>query len=191
MFGPRPTSPKPSIMTVVRTVAGAYMSFLGFVAEVALHRLEEMKVPARFRHRYSPPPAGTPTAARSLYEPSTSSTSFERLADLRNPMNITDPKIRAQIMREFAKAGEGLPLATMMYAEVKRPKLRVVADNCGACAFSGMGPDDVFLTCGHPDAGTFGVSLFRSEPASHCVGRVKFEQHPGRNADGTLKGGMP
>ncbi len=58
---------------------------------------------------------------------------------------------------------------------------------CAACAFSGIEPQDMDLFCAHPDAGAFGVTL-RKEPADHCPGKVKFQQHPGRNADGTLKG---
>ena len=57
---------------------------------------------------------------------------------------------------------------------------------CKACTYSGIEPNDMDLACGHPDAGTFGVSL-RREPAAHCPDRVKFEQHPGRNPDGSLK----
>ena len=57
---------------------------------------------------------------------------------------------------------------------------------CKACAYSGIEPQDMDLSCGHPDAGTFGVSL-RREPAEHCPDRIKFQQHPLRNPDGTLK----
>ena len=58
--------------------------------------------------------------------------------------------------------------------------------NCRACAYSYMEPDSG-LICGHPDAGTFGLTI-RAEPLPHCPSFAKFEQHPGRNADGTLKG---
>lgn len=58
--------------------------------------------------------------------------------------------------------------------------------NCAACAYSGIEPNDMDLACGHPDAGTFGVTLHK-EPAAHCPNRIKFEQHPGRNPDGSLK----
>lgn len=58
--------------------------------------------------------------------------------------------------------------------------------NCRACSRSYMDPDSG-LICGHPDAGLFGLTIYR-EPLSHC-GWKKFEQHPGRNPDGTLKEG--
>ena len=57
---------------------------------------------------------------------------------------------------------------------------------CKACTYSGIEPNDMDLACGHPDAGTFGVSL-RREPAAHCPDGIKFQQHPLRNPDGTLK----
>ena len=55
--------------------------------------------------------------------------------------------------------------------------------NCHACAHSYMEPDSG-LICGHPDAGTFGKTIYK-EPLDHC-GWKKFEQHPGRNPDGSL-----
>lgn len=57
---------------------------------------------------------------------------------------------------------------------------------CAACAFSGIDMDAPTLICQHPDAGMFGLYLYR-EPSPHCPDYVKFEQHPGRNPDGTLK----
>lgn len=61
--------------------------------------------------------------------------------------------------------------------------------NCKACAFSYMEPDDD-LTCGHKDADQpFGTYAHHaSAPDGHCgPDRPKFEQHPGRNLNGTLK----
>jgi hypothetical protein len=58
--------------------------------------------------------------------------------------------------------------------------------NCSACRWSGIEPADMDLTCGHPDAGFFGLHI-RKEPLEHCPDFSKFEQHPGRNPDGTLK----
>jgi hypothetical protein len=51
-----------------------------------------------------------------------------------------------------------------------------------------MEPDDD-LTCGHPDAGTIGKYVrVAVMPDGHCgPKRPKFEQHPLRNPDGTLK----
>jgi hypothetical protein len=51
-----------------------------------------------------------------------------------------------------------------------------------------MEPDDMNLICGHPDTGTFGKYI-RIEPLPHCPDYSKFKQHPGRNQNGTLKGG--
>lgn len=68
--------------------------------------------------------------------------------------------------------------------------------NCYACKHSYMEPDgDPRLICGHPDAGPMGqwaerivTSVGASSPEGHCgPERPKFEQHPHRNADGTLK----
>lgn len=55
---------------------------------------------------------------------------------------------------------------------------------CFACTHSYMEPDSP-LICGHPDAGTFGLAI-RKHPLDHC-GWKKFQQHPLRNADGSLK----
>lgn len=60
--------------------------------------------------------------------------------------------------------------------------------NCRACKNSYMEPDSG-LICGHPDAGVFGLTIY-SEPLAHCPDFSKFEQHPRRNADGTLKAGQ-
>lgn len=53
-----------------------------------------------------------------------------------------------------------------------------------------MEPDDSRLICGHKDSGTFGLYLSsmngETKPADHCRGN-KFEQHPLRNRDGSLK----
>jgi len=60
-----------------------------------------------------------------------------------------------------------------------------VLPNCHACAHSGMGPEDLYLVCGHPDAGVMGTFI-KKEPLDHCPNFSKFEQHPHRNPDGTL-----
>lgn len=60
-----------------------------------------------------------------------------------------------------------------------------VSPNCHACAHSGMGPEDPYLVCGHPDAGVMGTFI-KKEPLDHCPNFSKFEQHPHRNPDGTL-----
>lgn len=49
-----------------------------------------------------------------------------------------------------------------------------------------MEPDDD-LTCGHTGAGSFGLYVKNREKFTHCKNFDKFEQHPLRNADGTLK----
>lgn len=60
--------------------------------------------------------------------------------------------------------------------------------NCAACAHSFMEPDDD-LTCGHKDAGPVGIyTRHAAGKGGHCgPERPKFEQHPGRNPNGTLK----
>ena len=62
----------------------------------------------------------------------------------------------------------------------------MVEKNCRACSHSYMEPDSP-LICGHPDSGSFGLSV-RRDPVEHCgPERSKFEQHPKRHADGSLK----
>jgi hypothetical protein len=57
---------------------------------------------------------------------------------------------------------------------------------CEACRFSFMEPDDMNLTCGHKDSGTFGLYVHRAVE-QHCGPDLsKFEQHPLRGADGSL-----
>jgi len=59
--------------------------------------------------------------------------------------------------------------------------------NCQACRHCYLEPDDMNFICGHPDSGTFGKYVNRG-PVPHCgPERTKFEQHPLRNSDGTLK----
>lgn len=61
--------------------------------------------------------------------------------------------------------------------------------NCQACAHCYMEPSDMNLVCGHKDAGLFGLYLHAAtKPEGHCGPDLrKFEQHPGRNPDGSLK----
>lgn len=61
--------------------------------------------------------------------------------------------------------------------------------NCQACSHCFMEPDDMNFVCGHPDAGSAGIYLRHAvAPDGHCgPDRTKFEQHPLRNPDGTLK----
>lgn len=64
---------------------------------------------------------------------------------------------------------------------------------CYACKYSGMEPDDQRLICGHPDSGEFGKylqGLNNPQPLEHCQGK-KFEQHPLRNENGSLKSVKP
>lgn len=57
--------------------------------------------------------------------------------------------------------------------------------NCRACAHCFCEPDDDF-TCGHKDSGPMGLYVARG-PVAHCGDYTKFEQHPLRNPDGSLK----
>lgn len=59
--------------------------------------------------------------------------------------------------------------------------------NCFACTHSGMEPDDPRLICFHPDSGAMGLYLRDSKPVTHCCGGSKFEQHPQRRPDGSLR----
>ena len=69
--------------------------------------------------------------------------------------------------------------------------------NCWACAHSYMEPDSPALICGHKDSGDVGKYVTgiapngkERGPVAHCgPERKKFEQHPLRNADGSLKSG--
>lgn len=56
---------------------------------------------------------------------------------------------------------------------------------CFACSHSYMEPDSD-LICGHKDAGGFG-KVIRKDNITHCKDADKFEQHPLRNKDGSLK----
>lgn len=59
--------------------------------------------------------------------------------------------------------------------------------NCHACAHSYMEPDSPYLICGHKDTGRpFGLFI-KKEPLEHCPSYSKFEQHPGRTAEGIPK----
>jgi hypothetical protein len=91
---------------------------------------------------------------------------------------------------------QGRALPTMTPFQQVRAERRVVDRRldpvpatpkcCKACRYSGIEPSDMNLTCGHPDAGVFGLHIWK-EPLEHCPDFIKFEQHPGRNPDGTLK----
>lgn len=80
----------------------------------------------------------------------------------------------------------------MTTADAENPSSRGTkgrfSPNCQACAHSYMEPDDD-LTCGHKDAGSMGLYTHHAAGVGgHCgPARPKFEQHPGRNPDGTLK----
>ncbi len=81
------------------------------------------------------------------------------------------------------KSGIGTP-AALERVRVRKDK------NCFACRYSYMEPDSD-LICGHPDSGVFG-KLVLSGPVEHCGPEyMKFEQHPLRNADGSLKNYTP
>lgn len=60
---------------------------------------------------------------------------------------------------------------------------------CDACRYCFMEPNDMNFTCGHPDAGEFGLYIrVAAAPDGHCGPDLpKFEQHPLRTPDGLLK----
>lgn len=59
--------------------------------------------------------------------------------------------------------------------------------NCYACTHSYMEPDSPYLICGHRQEGPFGKFIYNSEKALDTCEFKKFEQHPLRNEDGSLK----
>jgi hypothetical protein len=88
---------------------------------------------------------------------------------------------------EFArKLMDGVPALELRLLELTGAELlSKTKKTCRACAYSYMEPDSD-LTCGHPDSGTFGLTLLK-EPVHHCPDYIKFKQHPSRNPDGSLK----
>lgn len=60
---------------------------------------------------------------------------------------------------------------------------------CQACAYCFLEPSDRNFTCGHRLAGAFGKHIYVATAPDGICGpdRKLFEQHPLRNADGTLK----
>lgn len=66
--------------------------------------------------------------------------------------------------------------------------LKPKATTCLACRHCFMEPDDDFC-CGHPDAGPAGTYIRRAAAeGGHCgAGLSKFEQHPNRDPDGSLR----
>lgn len=67
------------------------------------------------------------------------------------------------------------------------PETTKPGPNCRACKQSYMEPDSG-LICGAVNE-PFGYTIHKE--GEHCDGFKKFEQHPGRNADGTLKNTLP
>lgn len=61
--------------------------------------------------------------------------------------------------------------------------------NCKACKYCGMEPDDMNFICFHSDAGGWGqYTKHTIKETGHCGPELKkFEQHPLRNTDGSLK----
>jgi hypothetical protein len=75
-------------------------------------------------------------------------------------------------------------------AEVCVPKQeeQVAPKNCSACAYSGMEPADMDLTCMHPGAGSVGLHIRREPPDfPFCKNFSEFRQHPSRTPTGDLK----
>jgi hypothetical protein len=59
--------------------------------------------------------------------------------------------------------------------------------NCCACKNSYMDPDSEYLVCGLKENGLFGTYVKDiNVPLDNCKGE-KFEQHPLRNTNGSLK----
>lgn len=63
------------------------------------------------------------------------------------------------------------------------------AKDCKGCSYSFMEPSDMNLTCGHKDAGVFGIRPHLARMADgHCgPDAKKYEQHPLREPNGDLK----
>lgn len=59
---------------------------------------------------------------------------------------------------------------------------------CSACAFSGIEPMDMDLTCGHPSSGPMGLHVMTVNRTKACGKEGKFfKQHPYRTKEGYLK----
>jgi len=103
------------------------------------------------------------------------------------PVTTTNVKYSNEHLAKYADE-----LATRVFVRLNKPP--VVQEElpapptqppCRACRFSFMEPDDN-LTCGHPESGTMGQYVHRGR-VKHCKQADKFEQHPQRNPDGSLK----
>lgn len=109
-----------------------------------------------------------------------------------------DGRVSVREIGEFTADVMGVPRFARVEAGVLRAKPMTLfhsdsapstkAKTCMACSYCGMGPDDPYPVCGHPDAGQMGLFI-KSEPLPHCPDFSKFKQHPGRNPNGTLKSG--
>lgn len=64
-----------------------------------------------------------------------------------------------------------------------------MSKRCEACSYCFIEPSDMNFTCGHPDAGPVGLYTHHAvKEGGHCGPNLsKFEQHPLRNEDGTIK----
>lgn len=127
--------------------------------------------------------------------------------ELVSPMLLEAARIRIEWRRNYSKEalkreitevlalvaqinGTGDSSSAPPVAEEKEvTHIRVVQDNCHACAYSGMEPDDLNLTCFHVNAGGVGLHVDRAIEQFCTNSRIYFKQHPARNPDGSLKGG--
>lgn len=89
-------------------------------------------------------------------------------------------------VREISEWGAEVRPGVPRFKLLLLPEPPAAKRTCMACAYCGMGPGDDYPVCGHPDAGVIGTYI-KKEPLAHCPNFSKFEQHPGRNPDGTLK----
>lgn len=94
------------------------------------------------------------------------------------------------------------PVAAAMVKALEEQPVPESERKCLACASCFMEPDDMNFTCGHKDAGPYGIYIHhatapeseRKEGAApgfgHCgPARSKFKQHPDRHPNGNIKGG--
>ena len=103
-----------------------------------------------------------------------------------------DGRVSVREIEEFAgEARPGIRRFTCVDVDEPAPSSQPPSTlmTCKACAFSGIEPDSPYFICGHPDANPPWGLHIKKEPLDHCPNFSKFEQHPGRNPDGTLKSG--
>jgi len=101
-----------------------------------------------------------------------------------------DGRVSVREINEFAgEAQPGVRRFTRVDEPAPSSQPPATPRTCRACAFCGIEPDSPYFICGYPDPRHPWGLYIKKEPLDHCPNFSKFEQHPGRNPDGTLKSG--